>query len=250
MKKIIIAVLSILATLSAAPTAWAIYAGVRKLDVFPMWPPAAISGAIAIIATSIAAGLLVTDIKAYNQGMKNQTERKELGMSTGPAWFVLGGCVLAEITLSLLIVVIPGALPFGVLVFPLMTLAGVFAFAVRFDLLQRERERTEQREARHKPADSQPKPAKKQEAASKKPAELEIPAALPVLEPALQTAEPAEQKYFCLESGCPGNPKTPDGSFGTQSALNAHGRKHKPAIVYAVPYQQQEAGSLPISEER
>lgn len=49
--------------------------------------------------------------------------------------------------------------------------------------------------------------------------------------PALAEPEPA--KFWCNVAGCQGNPKTTDGSFGTQSALNGHQRKHKP-IAYAV----------------
>jgi hypothetical protein len=150
MKKLINSALAIFSPLAAVPTGWAIYAGVTEQPVFPMNPLAAIVGAVAVIATSIAAGLLVSDIKTYNQGMKNKTERDELGMSTRPAWLIFAGCVLAEIALSLLIVVIPGALPFGVLVFPLMTAAGVFAFAVRFDLQQREKDRAELRASKPK----------------------------------------------------------------------------------------------------
>lgn len=112
----------------------------------------AILGAAGVISTSIAAGMLVTDIKAFNQGLKNKTEQADFSLSTLTAWLIFGGCVLAEITLSLLIVVIPGALAFGVLVFPLMTAAGVFAFAVRYDLEKRESELQETRKEKAKSA--------------------------------------------------------------------------------------------------
>lgn len=49
--------------------------------------------------------------------------------------------------------------------------------------------------------------------------------------PALAEPEPA--RFWCSVAGCQGNPKTADGSFGTQSALNGHQRKHKP-VAYAV----------------
>jgi hypothetical protein len=145
MKTFINFLLSVFSPLAAVPTGWAIYAGVTEQPAFPMNPIAAGVGAVAIIATSIAAGLLVTDIYAYNQSMKNKTERAELTMPVWSAWAVLLGCVVSEVALSLLIVVIPGALKFGVLVFPLMTAAGVFAFAVRFNLQQREVNRTQLR---------------------------------------------------------------------------------------------------------
>jgi len=63
-------------------------------------------------------------------------------------------------------------------------------------------------------------------------AEAAHPATASVPVPAKKPAkEPAVAKFFCKVAGCPGNPKTPDGSFGSQAALNAHGSAHKPAIV-------------------
>lgn len=221
MKKTISILLSILSPFAAVPTGWAIYAGVIKYPAFPMNGICAILGAIGVISTSIAAGMLVTDIKAYNQGLKNKTEREELGMSTTPAWLIFGGCVLAEITLSLLIVVIPGALAFGVLVFPLMTAAGVFAFAVKYDLSDREADLLA---ARAKPKTAKPK---------EKPATAKI-------ELALAEPEPAKLQLFCKVAGCSGNPKNVDGSFDTQASLNAHQRKHKPVtnpIGYNVSFE-------------
>ncbi len=160
MKKAINYILSLFSPLAAIPTGWAIYAGVTEQPAFPMNPIAAAIGALAVIATSIAAGLLVTDIKSYTQGMKNKTERDALEMSATPAWLVFGGCVVAEIVLSLLIVVIPGALVFGVLVFPLMTAAGVFAFAVRFDLQKREGERAQARASKKATPKKKSKPVR------------------------------------------------------------------------------------------
>lgn len=140
MKKSVNLILTVFSIFAAVPTGWAIYAGVTEHPVFPMNTMCAILGAVGVISTSIAAGMLVTDIKAYNQGLHNITERKDFAMSTTSAWLIFGGCVLAEITLSLLIVVFPGALAFGVLVFPLMTAAGVFAFAVKYDLIEKEKD--------------------------------------------------------------------------------------------------------------
>lgn len=61
---------------------------------------------------------------------------------------------------------------------------------------------------------------------TKKPKKAEVSQS----EPALAEVKPA---LFCKVAGCSGNPKTPDGSFGSQSALNAHGSKHKP-VAYSV----------------
>lgn len=220
MKKYLNLFLSITSPLAAAPTGWAIYAGVTQQPVFPIWNPAAIAGAIAIISTSIAAGLLIVDILAYNQSMKNKTEREELSMPVNRAWFILAGCVLAEITLSLLIVIIPGAISFGVLVFPLMTAAGVFSFAVRFDLQEREQKRAELRE----------KPKVKRQKLTEKP-----------VEPTPIQQEPA---LYCAVAGCERNQANPKAKpFGSQAALNAHQRKHKRPIGYAVSFE-------PITEEQ
>jgi hypothetical protein len=225
MKKLINFALSVFSPCAAVPTGWAIYAGVTGQPAFPMNPWAAGVGAAAVIATSIAAGLLVADIATYNQGMKNKTERDELGMSTRPAWLIFGGCVLAEIALSLLIVVIPGALPFGVLVFPLMTAAGVFAFAVRFDLQQREASR----EASRTMAKAEGERIKAERAAAKL-AKSQIKPTEKPIEPATSQPEPA---FVC---SCGYEAKS-------QSALNAHQRKHKAIAGYAVSFE-------PIAKEQ
>lgn len=223
MKTFINSLLLIFAPLASVPTGWAIYAGVMKIPAFPMWQPAAIVGAVAIIATSIAAGLLVVDILAYNQGMKNKTEREELSMSVWPAWGVLILCVLAEVTLSLLIVVIQGALVFGVLVFPMMTAAGVFAFAIRFDL----QTRTASREA-GRIADTANKERaraeRKAEREQKKLAKAKAEPATSQPQPALAEVKPA----FVCSCGK---------SFATQPALNAHKRAHKQIAGYAVSFE-------------
>jgi hypothetical protein len=82
-----------------------------------------------------------------------------------------------------------------------------------------------------KPATSEVKPKVKRE----KPAPSEPEPAAPAIQPALAEVKPAisqlEQKFFCSVPGCSGNSKTPDGSFATQAALNAHGSKHSKKIV-------------------
>jgi hypothetical protein len=195
MKKFITLVLSILSPLAAVPTGWAIYAGVTEQPAFPMNPIAAGVGAVAVIATSIAAGLLVTDILAYNQSMKTKTERAELSMPVWSAWAILGGCVVAEIALSLLIVVIPGALSFGVLVFPLMTVAGVFAFAVRYDLQNREHERLQLR------AQSAARP-KQVRGSAKKSEKVQEKSVEPVALPAQSVAPASKYPRECGLNGC------------------------------------------------
>lgn len=145
MRNFINTILSILSSLAAAPTGWAIYAGVTKQPAFPMWPPAAFVGALAVVSVDIAAALLVIDIGTFNQSLRNKAEIEQLKMRTGQAWTILRSAILAEMFLGLFIVVIDGWLPFGVVVFPLLTGAGVFAFAVRADLSERENKRDEMR---------------------------------------------------------------------------------------------------------
>jgi hypothetical protein len=219
MKKFINILLAIFSPLAAVPTGWAIYAGVTEQPAFPMWEPAAIIGAVAIITTSIAAGMLIMDILAYNQGMKNKTEREELSMPVWSAWAILAGCVLAEVTLSLLVVVIPGALSFGVLVFPLMSAAGVFAFTTRVSLQQRAADRERTRAEKKKPqpaAEATAQPAKSRSA--KKP-----------------TTQPSLSDVPCPHAGA-GCAR----SFLSQNAANAHaGRcKFKPLVAMPAEYAQ------------
>jgi hypothetical protein len=56
--------------------------------------------------------------------------------------------------------------------------------------------------------------------------------AIAEVKPVTSQLELAKAKFFCKVPGCNGNPKTPDGSFGSQAALNAHGSKHSLAVVW------------------
>ena len=141
MNKFINSIIAFVSPFAAVPTGWAIYAGVTQQSVFPVWMPAAICGAVAIVTIDIAAASLIVDILNFNQSLKNKTEHELFEMDVKQAWGVLIGAVVAEITLSLLIVVFESMLAWGVVVFPLMTLAGVFAYALRVDLQKRETER-------------------------------------------------------------------------------------------------------------
>jgi hypothetical protein len=212
MKRFVNLLLSIFSPLAAVPTGWAIYAGVIKYPAFPMHTVCAILGATGIISTSFAAGLLVTDIKAFNQGLHNITEHKDFEMSTMSAWLIFGGCVLAEITLSLLIVVIPGVLAFSVLVFPLMTAAGVFAFAVRYDLMDREAELLKARADKKK---SQSEEKNSQKSAGAKPA----------------NPKKSLSEFDCRYAGAGCGRK-----FASQNSANAHARScgFKPTIAMPV----------------
>lgn len=144
MKKFITFLLSFLSPLAAAPTGWAIYAGVTEQPAFPMWQPAAIIGAMAVISTTAAAGLLIVDILKHNSEARD-AEEKKMNLPSWYGWAILAGCTTAEVILSLLIVVYSDALKWGVLAFPLVTMAGVFALAVRMTLEERISDRVRMR---------------------------------------------------------------------------------------------------------
>lgn len=132
-------VLDTLPLFASVPTGWAVYAGVREQPAFPMPVPVAVVGAISIIAVSIATTDVMMDATKFNKGLKNKEER---ALSI-PAWWALGVISLAivsEIVLTLVIVVLPQTLEFGVLVFPVVTLSGALTFAIRRSLQERKQE--------------------------------------------------------------------------------------------------------------
>jgi flagellar biosynthesis GTPase FlhF len=136
MKPVINFILAALSFFAPVPTAWAIWAGTQQLPAFPMDPIAAGIGAVAVVATTAAAALLVVDILKQNQEARTEDEQK-MSLSVWYAWTVLALCILGEVVLSLLIVIFPAYLSFGVLAFPMMTLAGVFVVALRLTLGER-----------------------------------------------------------------------------------------------------------------
>lgn len=144
MKKLITLFLSFFSVLGAAPTGWAIYAGITKQSAFPVHEPWASIGAIAVITTTAAAGMLIVDILKHNSEAKDADEKK----NNLPAWYgwaILAGCTLAEISLSLLVVIFPAALEYGVLAFTMVTVAAVFVLAVRMTLQERIADRIQTR---------------------------------------------------------------------------------------------------------
>lgn len=136
MKTAINFLLAFLSFFAPVPTAWAIYAGTQQRPAFPMDKIAAAIGSIAVVATTAAAALLVVDILKQRQEAQTPDEQK-MNLSVWYAWAVLALCVIGEISLSLLIVIFPAYISFGVLAFPMMTLAGVFVVALRLTLGER-----------------------------------------------------------------------------------------------------------------
>ena len=191
--KRIIDILQVVAAITAAlPTAWAVFAGVTLVAVFPMPTWAAYSSGAAVVLVVVLSGLLHQDIRRYNEALKARGVKglaKESGLQEIPeAWalWIAGGAIVAELALSLMLGLWPIARPAAVLVFPLLNLCGMFAVSVRYTLAERDAERAQLREtATHKPQTAT-QPA----------------------EPAPATAKSAPKskrtpaKVRCTESGC------------------------------------------------
>lgn len=143
-KRAVNVIIAAVSPFAAAPTGWAIYAGITNQAAFPMWEPAAIIGTVAIIFVDIAAVMLVTDARLFNATLKNKGERL-LTFDVNRAWSILIVALCAEISLSLVIVVFEAIKAGGVLVFPIMTGAGAFAFSERMNLEERIAQRDELR---------------------------------------------------------------------------------------------------------
>lgn len=214
MKTTINNIIAILSLFAAVPTGWAIYAGTQKIPAFPMWFYASIAAGIAVVAVDVAAAMLVTDIRTFNQSLRLKGEQELFTMPTRQAWLILIGAVAAEIILGLVIVVIPSLLAGGVIVFPLLSLAGVFAFAVRADLQERE---SSLQELRAK---------KKQDVGTTK-----QPASKPT-QTTTQSVEPAKV-YDCTWPGCQwdtSKSKAVQQGGSPVSALAAHVSHHNRAV--------------------
>lgn len=247
MKKVVNFILSTLSLFAPFPTAWAIYAGVTEQPVFPMWEPAAIVGALAVIATTAAAGMLIVDILKHNQEAKDADEQT-MNLPVWYGWAILAGCIAAEILLSLLIVVFAELLDYGVLAFPLLTMAGVFVVSVRMTLEERIQDRINTR-AKHAQELAEEKEKHAQELAqlreqrrtareSKRTAAESAPI---VLQSVAQSAASAP-KYPRRCEHCPEG--TPDSVAILQksNSVGGHMKKHHPElckknITYAVPYE-------------
>lgn len=182
MKQAISILLAIFAPLAALPTGWAIYSGAIRQPAFPMNPVIAGIGAGAVVIVSMAASDLLMDIYKFNQKLRNQRERA-LTMPLWWGWAILGTGLGAEIVLSLLIQVFEETTDWAVLVFPLLTLSGAFAFAVRINLHARMEECEQMRV----------KPARAEGTVQSQPAEM----------PAQRKKRAAQvQLYTCAIEGC------------------------------------------------
>ena len=158
--------LTYISPLAGIPSAWAIYAAMIGQPAFPMEPIWAGIGAVSVILVALSAAILYHDIKRFNAGLKLKDEQL-LTMSTKGAKWVLALAIFGELSLSLVVVVIEGALVYGVIVFPIMTAAGIFALAIQNDMEQRASD-LEQMRSKAKQKKSEAKAERKQTETKKK----------------------------------------------------------------------------------
>jgi len=207
--------LDTLPLLAPIPTAWAIGAAMdRELN----WPdPVTVIAAIGIETAGFVAADTAAKYYEFNRTSKT-------GETKSPAWMAYTALGLyVVVTLGMTYLYEPLAM-----IFPGLSAVGFWLFVLRKDhqtrLSQREADR-----AAAKAEDEQLRAERKAKREQNKLAKSQIKPIEKPVEPALAEVE---QKFFCKVIRCPGNPKTPDGSFGSQSALNAHGGKHKQIIGY------------------
>jgi hypothetical protein len=151
-KKVLDFVLNIISILAPIPTGWAVYAGLTERSAWPMPPSVAIAGAVALVAVTVSISSFIIESVQFNKSLKAK-DRTD-GIQTMPiayGWILLVFAVIAEITLTLLIVIFPQLRTFAVIAFPLLSLAGMFTFVLRNNLAERIAERGKVREERRKP---------------------------------------------------------------------------------------------------
>ena len=137
--------------LALVPTAWAVLCGLTMTDTWPMPFWIAIPGALSLIIVSVSVSSYIAQASEYNKSLK----RNDYDVHKIPAWYGWALLVLttvAEITLALLVNVIPGVRTYSVIAFPMLGLSGVFVYSLRMALAEaiglREDGRKEAKEAR------------------------------------------------------------------------------------------------------
>jgi hypothetical protein len=156
MKKTLDFILNLISILAPIPTGWAVYAGLTERSAWPMPAPIATLGAIALVAVTISISSFIVESVQYNQGLKSRDKTDGVQpISISYGWSLLGFAVLAEITLTLLIVIFPGLRTYAVIAFPLLSLAGMFCFVLRINLAGRIAERGKLRDERRKSKDTE-----------------------------------------------------------------------------------------------
>lgn len=119
-----------------------------------MPPWAAFCGALALVGVNIATSGYIVDVIAFNKGLRRKDKIGDDGiakLNPGAGYALLGLALAAEITLALLIGVIPGLLVYSVLAFPLLAGAGVFVAILRLQLAERESQLAKKRTQQAKP---------------------------------------------------------------------------------------------------
>lgn len=101
-------------------------------------------GAVALVAVSISISSYIIDVNSFNKSLHRADKTGETAIhpvDALPGWVLLALATAAEITLALLVSIIPGLRTYAVLAFPLLTGAGIFTFVLRVQLAERTKER-------------------------------------------------------------------------------------------------------------
>jgi len=148
LKKILDTALSLVTLIAPIPTGWAVYAGLSVRDAWPMPGYIAIPGSVALVAVSISVSSYIIDVNSFNKSLRRADRTGERAISpinTMSGWMLLTLATLSEITLALLVSIVPGLRTYAVLAFPLLTGAGIFTFVLRVQLAEKVTERDKQR---------------------------------------------------------------------------------------------------------
>ena len=159
MKKILDSLLSVSPLLAPIPTGWAVYAGLTVKDAWPMPVYVALPGSVALIAVSISVSSYIIDVNTFNKSLRRADKTGEQAIqpvNALPGWVLLSMATAAEITLALLVSIIPGLRTYAVLAFPLLTGAGIFTLVLRVQLAEKTKDRDSLRIERRTAKENRP----------------------------------------------------------------------------------------------
>jgi hypothetical protein len=121
--------------LALVPTAYAVFTGLTMTPTWPMPAWIAIPGAASLLLVSVAVGNYISRVSEFNKSLK----RYDNYVHPIPSWYgwtLLGLTTTAEVTLALLVNIIPGVRTYSVIAFPMLGLAGVFVYSLRMALTE------------------------------------------------------------------------------------------------------------------
>jgi hypothetical protein len=119
--------------LALVPTAWAVYTGLTMTPTWPMPWIIAIPGALALLFVSVGVAGYISRVSEYNKSLKRYDALVH-NIPVWYGWFLLVLTTTAEITLALLVNIIPGVRTYSVIAFPMLGLSGIFVYSLRSTL--------------------------------------------------------------------------------------------------------------------